>query len=303
MKTHFKLLFVDDDERYARPLVDWASNSYSMELIHHLNWEEALASLEQNFDEYDAVIIDGKGQKTKEGKVDDPSHAIQAIRDLEIRVGKGLFVPYVVLSKYHEMRELFDNNVFYEKGVQEDEMFKYLISKINENPTTKIKIRFPEVFSCFSELYVPFNVQDHLIEVLQEIEENTWSINSFTPLRKIIESIYIRLHEYDDNLIPYGCLRFENNQINLKYCELRLTGKEIRIKGNGAVIYPSSDPVIPPHLCLIIGPITNICSKASHVDMNAGFTKYTLLYILYGIMDLLIWFKKFVDQNYLPLIR
>jgi len=129
-----------------------------------------------------------------------------------------------------------------------------------------------------------------------QIENNKWSGNSFTPLRKIIESVYFKLHEYDDHLLPYGCLRYDNGQVNFKYCELRITGREIRDNAN--IIYPKISPVVPEHIQWILGPITKICSIASHADNEKFLTKYSLETVVYGIMDFLIWFKKFVEKNH-----
>jgi hypothetical protein len=100
-------------------------------------------------------------------------------------------------------------------------------------------------------------------------------------------------------LIPYGCLRNEKGYINSKFCELRLTGKEIRNKVE--ILHPAIQPVLPEHLCILLGPITAVCHGGSHPVDEKELTKYSVSLVMNGIMDLLIWFKQFVDKNYLSI--
>jgi hypothetical protein len=297
MINTFKILFVDDDKRYAEPLIDRAYSEHNIELEHHDNWEEALTCLDEQFDNYKAIIIDGKGRKTKESKGDDIGHVVQALNDLCERKGKGKYIPYAVLSKYIEIKGLIDPTIFFEKLKDENALFEYLMKKILESDVSKIRIKYTEAFEAIGDKYLNQECAENLIEVFKEFENNTWSRNSFTPLRKIIESVYKSLHNYDDNLLPSGCLRFENGQVNFKFCELRLTGQEIREHNSARILYAKINPIFPKHIGSMIGPITKTCSEASHTDEGI-YTKYSLGMILFTIVDLLIWYKKFVDEKY-----
>ena len=137
------------------------------------------------------------------------------------------------------------------------------------------------------------------MEVLTDYEENTWSSNSFTPLRKVIESVCKSIHEYDDDLIPYGCLAYENDKVNLFYCELRLTGRDIRKKNSGEILFPRVNAVLPEHIGSLFGAIVNVAHKCSHPDYAKYVTKYSLGFVIHGLIDLLIWYRRFIDENYL----
>lgn len=296
MKANYKVLFVDDDRRYAEPLIERAFSEYNIELDYHENWEEALSCLaDDNSGSYQGVIIDGKGKKTKDSKGDDVSHVVLALRDLSERKGKGKFLPYVVLSKYLEIKDLVEMDIFFEKGKDEDEMFKYFIKRIANLESEKIKAKYSEPFEIIGQ-YFSKDVNLNLLEVLIDFESNTWTKNSFTPLRKIIEAIYIGLHEYDDRLIPHECLRF-NGQVNLKYCELRVTGKDIIDQVTGKIKFQRIPPILPENLQLLINPLTKICNKASHNDTGKNLTKYALGTVIFGVLDLLLWYSQFVIRK------
>lgn len=294
-----KILFVDDDRRYAEPFVERAFLEFNIVLEHHQNWEEALSLLDDNFDDYDAVIIDGKGQRTKDSKGDDPGHVIQALTDLSERAGKGKYIPYAILSKYHELKEMFIEKPFFEKNSEEEALFEYLTNKINNSVDEKIKIKYSDVFECFGGKYLPIESSEKLLNVLQQIENNTWSSDSFNPLRKIIEAIYKKLHEIDDELIPYTCMNFDRGSVNFEYCARRLSsGKDIRDR-KGDIIIKAIPAVVPEHLGWLIQPLDKVSSICSHDYKSVEFVNiYSLKTVVYGVMEMILWFRKYIDETY-----
>src|SRR5665648_201375 len=152
--TYYKVLFVDDDGRYAQPLIDRAYTDYNFDLDYCDNWEEAISKLNEDFSAYKAVIVDGKGRKKKDTKGDDISHVVLAIQDLSERKGKGKYIPYVVLSKYLDIKGLVDPTIFFEKGIDENKMFEYLKKRILESDVEKIRLKYAEAFEAIGNLYL-----------------------------------------------------------------------------------------------------------------------------------------------------
>lgn len=295
MKTKHKVLIVDDDKNYAQSLIDPAYKNYDIELHHCEDWETAESRIIKNPDEFRVIIIDGKGKLKQEEKEENSRHLHVATSFLKSLREKGIYIPYVINTGYfEELSKYFGNEIMIDKK-DTDKLFAKIKELIESSEENKIREKYSDVFACFSPQYLPKEAEDNLLEVLLEIENNKWSASSLNTLRKIVESIYIKLHEYDDELIPYGCLRYENNKVNLKYCELRLTGKEIR--ENGTILYPAIKAALPVHLCLIVGPITKVCNMASHPDLNK-ISKYYLQGITFALMEMILWFKKYVDENY-----
>lgn len=298
MENALKILFVDDDPRYAESLIDRAFNEFRLELEHYDNWEEAFSKLKENFETYHGVIIDGKGKLRKDSKDDDQRHVTKAIGDLRELKGNRQYIPFVILSKYLEIKDAI-LEPFFEKGKDENEMFEFLINEIQSLDDNKIRIKYQDAFAAFGENYLDKSAEKNLLEAIRSFENDNCNDNSFTPLRKIIEAIYENIHEKDDKLIPYGCLRFDNNKINFAWCERRLRGLIINDRNTREIIYPKSMSVLPEYLGLGIGVFTNLCNNAMHIGYKEFITKNTLGACLYFIIDLLIWYKKFVDEKYL----
>lgn len=298
MEKPLKILFIDDDPRYAESLIDRAFNEFGLELDHYDNWEEAFTKLKDGFESYCGVIIDGKGKLRKESKDDDQRHVSKAIGDLRELKGKRLFIPFVILSKYLEIKDSI-LDPFFEKSKDEDEMFVFLINEIKNLQNNKIQVKYQDAFEAFGEGYLDKSAEANLFEAIDSFENDDWNDNSFTPLRKVIEAIYKDLHEKDDELIPYGCLRFDNDKINFAWCERRLKGEIINEPKTWKVLYKKSEPVLPKHIASLLRSFTELCNSNLHIGNCEYITKNTLASCLFFIIDLLIWYKKFVDENYL----
>lgn len=298
MMNNIKALLVDDDPRYAASFVDKAFLR-NIEIVHKEDWETALTELKENFLNYVAVILDGKGKLSQDQRGDDPKHLSRALQDINLLRGENKFIRYFINTAYFDtLVEYFGTDNFFDKKKnQEDLLLDEIIKTAANIDIYRLKEEFSDVFECFGPKYLQEESSVIIIKALLSIKDNTWSSDSFNPLRKIIESIYIKLHEYDDKLIPYGCLRYENDQVNFKHCELRLTGKDIR--ENASIIYTAVPSVLPIQLSLVLGPITKICSIASHVVNKKHLTQYSFQTIVWVVMDMIIWFKKHVDENYL----
>jgi hypothetical protein len=292
MEKIWKVLFVDDDHRYAEPLIDRAYSA-GLELEYYDNWEEAFSMLQEDFNKYHGVIIDGKGKLTKDSRGDDQRHVNRAIGDLRELKGKKQLIPFVVLSKYIELKDTIDEP-FFEKGKDEQEMFKYLIRNIQNSETNIIKAKYKDVFEVFELSYLDKTTENHLTEAIKTFENGNLTGGSYTLLRMILESIYKSLHELDDKLIPYRCLRFDNDKINFTLCERRLKGLAINDRTTHKLLFPEETPVLPEFISSVISEYTRLFNRSVHAEHNDIITRYTYGGALFFMMDLLLWFKEFV---------
>lgn len=295
MSTNVQILVVDDDKRYYEPLIDRALNKFMLELNVYENWEEAESELSENVNLYAAIILDGKGKLTKDSHGDDPKHLKKALEKLDILKGKGIYIPrFINTAYYNDLIAIFGDEKMYSKNKDEVRLFEDILEALKSNQINKIKTKYPEPFESFGKFYLSQATEAKLIEVLVEIENNSWTRSSFNTLRQVLEAIYLRLHEIDDELIPYGCVRIEKRQVNFKYCSLRLRGEEIHDLNVKKI-----SKVIPDHLGWLIEPLDKVCSICSHTNNEERFVnKYSLQTITFGVMEMLIWFKTFIDENY-----
>lgn len=300
---NYTILFVDDDKRYAEPLLDRAYNDFGINLRHFENWEEASSELDDKFEEYHAVVIDGKGKKTKESKGDDIAHVVMAIRDLSELKGKGKYIPYVVLSKYLDIKDLVDPFIFFEKGKEENAMFKYLIEKIKDSGKEKIRLKYPEPFQCFSGEYLDRQYESFLINIVSVFENEKLTNPEnllFNPCMILLERVFEKITEKDNTILPYALLNFEDQRVGLANCSKYLNGQSVKIKfwenGRQQVKDYQCRKFLSEHISQQIQTIISICHPASHDIQN--YSQYTFKSVLWAIFDVLIWLKIFVDERH-----
>ena len=297
MEKH-RVLIVDENYVFEKELKKHSPNIY--DFIHYEDWESAISELQENPEKYDAIIIDAivkLDEDEKSGDMGNLHSVISEFKALRYSVSR-ISIPYIITAANHKkILKIFKNEPIIDKN-DINNLFVELKNYISSKDENRIKKNYSEAFEVFGTGYLNFDAEKNLTEVLMNFENNTWSANSFNPLRKIIEVVYKSIHEYDDKLLPYSCTGYENGRVNFKYCELRLTGRP-----NTKLGLKEIEPVFPKHIGWLIGPITQVCHIASHVDNERHLKKYSLGTILFGVIDLLIWYKAFVDKNYKTIIE
>lgn len=294
----YNILFVDDDKRYAEPLLDRAFTDFGINLRHFENWEEALSELDDHFENYHAVIIDGKGKRTRESKPDDVSHVNLAISDLSERKGRGRYIPYAVLSKYLDVKEIIYSD-FFEKGKDEEKLFNHLIERIRETSKEKIKIKYPEPFQCFEGIYLDKKYENLLINIVAIFKDERLNDPEnllFNPCRIILERVFEKINEVDERVLPYALLNFDDQRVGLSNCSKYLNGAHVTIWIDKKPKTYQRSKYLQEYISQQIQSIIGICHPASHEIQN-NYSKYTFQSVLWAIFDVLIWLKSFIDQR------
>lgn len=291
MEKPYRVLFVDDDERYAKPLIDRASQ-YDLLFDYCDNWEEARSKLDDDFESYQAVILDGKGKLSKEGTGDNQKHVIQAINDLQEMKGKRKYIPYAVLSKYIEVKDIILGEIF-EKDKDEVQMFEHLILEIEKSGTNKIRIKYPEPFTCFGEEYLSTEYETYLVNIIKVFENRELTDPEnllFNPCRVLLERVFDKITEVDEKILPYALANFERQRpVNCSKYLIGLTVTVDKVQYTGTKFL---DDYISQQIQTIIA----VCHPASH-EIQKKYTHYTFKSVLWAIFDVLIWLKKFIDER------
>lgn len=291
----YKVLFVDDDRRYAETLITKAE-FHQLELDHYTNWEEAKTKLKIDFDAYVAVILDGKGKLNKDDVGDNNKHVYKAISDLMEYRGQGYFIPYFVLSAYHEIRNTLDYKT-YDKTIQdENAMFDAIHKSMEENPNYKTMAKYPEPFECFGGRYLATTYEKLLINIINVSENEQFKDPEnllFNPIRILLERVFERITEVDEKVLPYALINFEKQRPALINCSKYLNGQSVSI---GKQNYQPQNKILDAHISQHIQTIIAVCHPASH-DVQKRYSPYTFRATLWALFDVLIWLKEFIDSR------
>lgn len=314
MKT-YKVLWIDDDFE-TLDLFSGLAKSNDIHLEGFKSYEEGFANFESKLFEYDAILLDALFYKTKtqvSGSEDSKGLAAAKEKIAEFRRQRN--IPYFILSGQTQLEKdsTFSDTYgnFYKKQNPDDvkRLFQEIKAAADNEPYTRIRNKYQNVFDVCTEHYHLDVAGKHLIDILFSIENPEEKFDDekyFNGIRKVVEYVFRaanKIGALHDKCIP-------NDIVNLTWSSLFLAGKEVELKPSAAKI--SCDKVyFPGILAQNIKTLLDITSAASHTEgdekeaAKIKFSEYKkhvtsnfLLYSLaFQVMDLVLWFRKCADQN------
>jgi hypothetical protein len=309
----YSVLWFDDEHESLETFKDDAL-SYGIVLTGYKNADDGLAALNNPKITYDAVLLDGLffNKHGQAGDAVDNSAFGRVALSLKSLKDRGIIIPWFIFSGQpsfvKERNDLvkvladndFGNGKVYDKNKDEDfeELCQEIIKSANEIDITKIKHKYSDVFKACKEKYLGSDSASILIEALKFVEfedDYAKTIDLFTGLRKLVETLFTRLNKI--GIIPDEIYN-ENSWINPS--SYFLSGKHAK--------YKIHEGIIPPATTFLLKSILQVVQDASHgvpdklklkIGQYVGDIKTPYLYksTVYQLIDVLIWFKMFVDEH------
>jgi hypothetical protein len=203
-----RVLLSDDNLGLHQPLTELASFE-QVELVCKDNWEEAKAELEESFDEFDAIILDGRGKLNSDSKDANQRHLTTALNWLREQKQRGNYITVVIFTAYFDDVSEFigvDDLVkrIAKKGVGPEfgDLLKFLKKETRVNPEAKFRTALPAVLS-FTEKYFSSDKQKLIRAVFEKSKskEGTfiWKKGILDDLRVLNEALVdtIPQHYYE----------------------------------------------------------------------------------------------------------
>ena len=286
-----KVLIIDDQKEYVQSQIELASH-FGIDLQHIDNWEDAQQKLEQDLDFFKAVIIDGKGKLNKKGKGEDVKQLTRALKWLGEQNGKGNHIHYVVNTGFSEdINTIIENEKVYGKLGEEKKMFEDIIVAIHSTTPQKIRVKYSDVFEIFKSGILSAGVEKILIGVLSQFENPKVDKGDFNKVRDVLEDNYKKLNE--KGYLPNEMII--NSKVNLEWSNGYLAGLEVDVRDKYNTIiksyYQNNHLAFRAHISRHVEGKKQVTSILSH-DYDKTFTKYSVMNVTYGIMEVLIWTKE-----------
>ena len=300
MSNKYNVLWIDDQHEFLSALHKTAKD-FGIELFPFKSMNGGVKELEKNISQFDAVLLDAKFFENED---DEPGsedtkwvHMTKdKIRDLDKSLSYFVLTGQANTYASPEFNNAFPN--VFEKGrdKDEDKLFQMLVEACQNRELTKLKIKYPAPFAVCTEPYLGSKHFNRLLELILNIE-NPQDIkvaqDMLNPIRKIIEAIFAMLNEI--GIIPdpifhgdgwiNGCRTFLANRHN-----------EFKIE----------EGLIPPIISENFYRLLKITQDGSHneghnlgVDAYMANCKNNYLYlsVVYLLLDILDWTKRFLDEN------
>lgn len=344
METIFyKVLWVDDQnlDPHHNPTsffegYQLMAEEYNIELVPFDNWEEAEESLNKNFDEYSAIILDANCKIHKSG-LEDEAFITAVLPSLTTIFGeKRKAKPWYLLSagtmnnfenivsaaRYqHSKNEDWGELLYLKDNANESgESVKHNLNSLFSNieriakMQSRIRIlsRHNDVFQLIgTDKLIGIDAKEILIRILtalyypQECKGFDHKLY-YNQTRQLIEKLFRGCHKV--GLLPDECI--ENDIVNIWESYNFLSGKgmknkPIRFGDNGETVLP---PFIDKQLQQIIF-LTNEFSHSSkeygtekeHTNMREFIEKNNISGTLFAltliIMDLIVWLDSYRKKH------
>jgi hypothetical protein len=298
----YKVIWFDDKHSELN-LIKESAFLRGISLVGYTNAKEGIDELERNISEYDAAIVDGNFFKTasqSEGDVSDDALFEVGIALERLKPRKVL--PWFILSgqinftkEENKYARGFKANVVYDKNNEDhlQKLWDSVIAEADEQIETQIKNDYRRVFEVCNDKYIGTAASKPLLSILKkESAINAFSDPElyFVPLRKVMEDLFTACYKY--GLLP-EC--FIKPSVALNEASKFLSGSAEK---GYQLDTPVSIKIISDHIRGILA----ICQPAAHRAEIDNFVStvnspYLLLSTTYQLLDVLLWFKDYFNNN------
>jgi hypothetical protein len=192
-----KILLSDDNEAFRKSGREVGA-ALNFDVRCFDDWEAAQVELDNNFEEYSAVVIDGKGKLRDNSKAEDTKHLVEAVGWFREQRAKGRFIPVVVYTGFHPEIDAITNltdqilRVFDKSKSRFEDVLAFLNERVSNLPDQKFIAAHPIVNEFSRKHFSSDNrklVRELFNLTFRKTNEFIWKKNTFDALRRLNEAL------------------------------------------------------------------------------------------------------------------
>jgi len=303
MMKIYNVLFLDDEFEEMGLFLDEA-RAHNIVLIGFKSYEEAFENFESKIFEYDAIVLDAMFFKTKtQVKGSEDLKGLAAAKDKIAEFRKQRNIPFFILSGQTRVE---NNDTFsdtygehYRKQNPDDitRLFADIKIASDKQAITQVRHKYHNVFEVCTDKYIGQELTRSLLDALLFVDNETGSHSTedlFNAIRKIIEKLFAAFNRM--GLLPDKVF---SGKGWINQSSVFLSGKHSEYMMNSEIL----EPVIAHNLKSIL----QVIQDASHIQgdlklkvdqhVKKSGTPYLYKSVVFQLLDVLIWFKKYADEN------
>ncbi|MFT4803126.1 MAG: cold shock CspA family protein [Psychroserpens sp.] len=297
----YNILWIDDEHETLGGTKGRAKRN-GINLIPFKSLNGGMSELERNYPFYDGVLLDAKffeNEDDKEGTED--TYNVHRAKEQLLQLKKK-FEVFVLTGQAEAYEDKTFKKAFtkvYKKG--SDDEIDRLFTDVKESAAcqedTQLRHSYKRVFDVCTEKYIGEYSGRDLLKLLKPEEESSVD-NQFNTLRKIVEDVFIAFNKFQ--LLPNA---FITPSISINESSRFLSGKNhkgelFKEKGYQHI----QDTHLPVQISSMLWNILAITQDGSHrakIDTHVKTLNTTYLFqsVLYQLLDIVVWFKIYVDSN------
>lgn len=298
--NRYQVLWIDDDAEKQDGFLDSAYLN-GLDINYYKTSKHGMEELVSKIEQYDAVILDAMVYNESEDEkagLKGLHNSIKKINSLSERKK----IPYFIFSGYIDQdahasaREMIaDENIFI-KSKDNKALFQAIKVAADEQEITQLKHKHPNAFSLCNNNYIGSKEFERVLQLVKDIENSeniTNQQDALSPMRKILEAIFKKLHSI--GLLPD---EIQNGKGAINGASIFLAGY------NKEYIY--KEELIHPVIAESIRHLISLTQDASHnegnklhADTYLTNTANTYLYqsLCFSVLEVLDYLKPFIDNN------
>jgi hypothetical protein len=298
----YNILWIDDEHESLSGTKGRAKRN-GINLIPFKSLNGGMGELKRNFPYYDGILSDAKiFENEDDEKGTEDTLFVHRAKEILLQLDKK-FEIFILTGQAEAYEDKTFNKAFtkvYIKGSDSemDRLFNDLKEAAKKQPDTQIRQTYKRVFDVCTERYIGELAGQDILALLK-IRDETNIDAHFNTIRKIIEDIFNAFYKY--NLLPS---EFVSPIVALNQSSIFLSGQEqkpdtdVKYKKHRHLEETHLPKQIANYLRSILA-VTQAGSHRSYIDNHVAVVKtpYLLKSVLFQLLDVLIWFKLYVDSN------
>jgi hypothetical protein len=297
----YNILWIDDEHETLAGTKGRAKRN-GINLIPFKSLNSGMSELERNYPFYDGVLLDAKFFENEDDtKGTEDTYNVHRAKERLLQLKKK-FEVFVLTGQAEAYEDKTFKKAFtkvYKKGSDQeiDRLFSDIKAAAATQEDTQIRHSYKRVFELCTEKYIGEHAGQDILNLLK-VNDETNIENHFNAIRKVVEDIFIAFNKF--NLLP---AEFINPGVSLNESSKFLAGK-----GSDGSLFSEKgyqhleETHLPKQIAFYLRSILSVTQAGSHrsdIDLHVKTIKtpYLLKSVFFQLLDLLAWFKMYVDSN------
>lgn len=298
----YNILWIDDEHEGLKPTKGRAKRN-GINLVPFKSLNGGMSELERNYPFYDGVLLDAKFFENEEDvKGSEDTYNVHRAKErlLQLKKKFEVFVFTGQAEAYEDKTFKKSFTKVYKKGGDDetDRLFADIKEAAAGQKDTQIRHSYKRVFDVCTEKYIGEYAGQDILNLLK-VEDESNIDNHFNSIRKIIEDLFVAFHKF--NLLPS---EFVRPNLALNQSSIFLAGQEQHEKTDA--VYKQhrhlEETHLTPQIAYYLRSILAVTQSGSHrsnIDHHVRLvrTPFLLKSVFFQLLDVLVWFKMYVDSN------
>lgn len=297
----YNILWIDDEHETLTGTKGRAKRN-GINLIPFKSLNSGMDELERNYPFYDGVLLDAKFFENEDDvKGTEDTYNVHRANERILQLKKK-FEVFVLTGQAEAYEDKTFKKAFtkvYKKGSDEeiDRLFSDIKVSAATQEDTQIRHSYKRVFDVCTEKYIGELAGQDILNLLKVNDENNID-NHLNAIRKVVEDLFIAFNKF--NLLP---AEFVTPGVSLNESSKFLAGKG----ADGSLFSEKGyqhleETHLPKQIANYLRSILSVTQAGSHrseIDLHVKTIKtpFLLKSVFFQILDVLAWFKMYVDSN------